>query len=138
MNPRELPGIHGGHDTAVQVSSAASRAGQELDDLREKLHSAQRIFDDYRAARFVRQRDAEVAWARLVHDAALALPATEEIGRVPAEAAVLPRVASTAASIEALGTHPSVQTVIGESRTRVVPTPPPQAEEERAGRFSRW
>jgi multidrug resistance efflux pump len=130
MNPRELPSIHGGDDSAVQVSSAASRAGQELDDLREKLHSAQRIFDDYRAARFVRQRDAEVAWARLVHDAALALPASDEIGRVPPEAAVLPRVASPAPSIDAFGTHHSIQTAIGESRTRVFPAPPARGEEE--------
>ena len=95
MNPEELPSIHVGDRAAAAASSATSRAAQDLDELRDKLSSAQRIFDDYRAARFVRQRDAEIAWARLVQDAALALPrplpmAIEQVGHVPAPEAAAP------------------------------------------------
>jgi membrane fusion protein (multidrug efflux system) len=50
------------------------RSNADLQEIRDKLNNAQRVFDDYRAARTVKQQDAEFAWAKLVQEAALALP----------------------------------------------------------------
>jgi multidrug efflux pump subunit AcrA (membrane-fusion protein) len=101
MSRDELPSRHVSADRApVSGSKAGLRPGLELDDLREQLTHAQRVFDDYRAARVGRQREADLAWAKLVQEAALALPrplpiAIEQLGRpapldqAPGAAAVL-------------------------------------------------
>jgi multidrug resistance efflux pump len=93
---RELPGLHAsGDEGPASAPKAGLRAPRDLEGIRDKFTQAQRLFDDYRAARVSRQRDAELAWAKLVHDAALALPcplpmAGENFGKPPHAPAVAP------------------------------------------------
>jgi multidrug resistance efflux pump len=141
------------HDSGDQAAASAPRTGlrapQDLDDIRQKFTHAQRLFDDYRAARITRQRDAEIAWAKLVQDAALALPiAVEQLEKLPApEPAPAPAFPPVSTPVEPLRAAPPVIRVDeepwaegsvptaqrdGKARTAEVPAAPASSRAPRA------
>jgi multidrug resistance efflux pump len=132
MDRDELPSLHA-NTQQTSARGARFRAGHELDELRGKLGSAQRVFDDYRASRLIRQRDADLAWARLVHEAALALPrpfdiATEQAGTRPADSEMAVRTAALTAT--PARSAPAAQAT-AEPRAEGSAPPAPHEEEAR-------
>jgi membrane fusion protein (multidrug efflux system) len=61
-------------ERSTRTALRPKRSGIDVQDVRDKFRHAQRVFDEYRAARAASREDADHAWAKLVQDAALALP----------------------------------------------------------------
>lgn len=135
----ELPSKLVASRAAVSAPKAGLRARLELDDIREKLTHAQRVFDEYRAARVSRQREAELAWAKLVQDAALALPrplllAAEQLGTSPVPDQAPAPVASVVATpnnnaplmrvVEEPRAEGSAPSALREGKERTAEVPP--------------
>jgi multidrug resistance efflux pump len=139
-------GLPGPGSTTQESTPPAPATGRgpalDLDAVRDKFSHAQRVFDDYRAARATRQLDAEHAWAKLVQDAALALPRPPSVPVDPFVAA--PAVEHIAAAPvrpieiatgEALPSRPAAEPTVGrisESVTGQGPMPQAPAAEPAA------
>jgi multidrug resistance efflux pump len=109
-------------ESSPRAAATQRRPALDPDAVRDKFRHAQRVFDDYRAARATRQLDAEHAWAKLVQDAALALPR-------PPSIPVDPFVAAPAADhVETTPAKP-IESATGEA----LPTSPDAAPTPTAG-----